>query len=110
MVKAYDTRTRADHFHVLHDWDGKAEAVNPDSIVVDVLNFAMDNQAGHSPRTVLAILLDYYFFYLLALLSMRVWDDGRPDENFERLNRALETLQGPARDDANARLGRDRAR
>jgi hypothetical protein len=95
MVKAYDTRTRADHFHVLHDWDGKAEAVNPDSIVVDVLNFAMDNQAGHSPRTVLAILLDYYFFYLLALLSMRVWDDGRPDGNFERLNRALETLQGP---------------
>jgi hypothetical protein len=95
MVKAFDVRTRADRFHVLHDWDGKAESVNRDSIVVDVLNFVMDQHAGHSPRTVLAILVDYYFFYLLALLSLRVWDDGRPDENFERLNRALDTLQGP---------------
>ena len=96
MVTAFDTRTRADHFHVLHDWDGKAEAVNRDTIVVDVLNFVVDNHAGHSSRVVLAILLDYYFFYLLALLSLRVWDDGRADENFSRLNRALETLQGPA--------------
>lgn len=95
MIKAYDHRTRAGHFHVLHDWDGKAERVNRDTIVVDVLNFLHDNHAGHSPRTVLAILLDYYFFYLLALLSLRVWDEGRPEENFSRLTRALETLQGP---------------
>lgn len=95
MVRAYDTRTRAEYFHVLHDWDGKAEKVNPDTIVVDVLNFIGDNHAGHSDRTVLAILLDYYFFYLLALLSLRVWDDGRADDNFARLNRALDTLQGP---------------
>ena len=95
MVKSFDARTRADYFHVLHDWDGKAEKVNPDTIVVDVLNFLFDNHAGHSPRAVLAILLDYYFFYLLALLSLRVWDDGRPEENFARLNRALEALQGP---------------
>jgi hypothetical protein len=95
MVKSFDARTRADYFHVLHDWDGKAEKVNPDTIVVDVLNFLFDNHAGHSPRAVLAILLDYYFFYLLALLSLRVWDDGRPEENFARLNRALDALQGP---------------
>ena len=95
MIKAYDSRTRAEGFHVLHDWDGKAEKVNRDTIVVDVLNFLHDNHAGHSPRTVLAILLDYYLFYLLSLLSLRVWDDGRPDENFSRLTRALETLQGP---------------
>jgi hypothetical protein len=95
MVRACDVRTRADHFHVLHDWDGKAERVNTDTIVVDVLNFLVDNHAGQSPRAVLAILLDYYFFYLLALLSLRVWDDGRPDENFARLGRALTALQGP---------------
>lgn len=95
MVRAYDTRTRGEHFHVLHDWDGKAEKVNPDTIVVDVLNFIGDNHAGHSDRTVLAILLDYYFFYLLALLSLRVWDDGRAEDNFARLNRILDTLQGP---------------
>jgi hypothetical protein len=95
MVRALDARTRLDHFHVLHDWDGKAERVNADTIVVDVLNFLFDNHAGQSPRTVLAILLDYYFFYLLTLLSLRVWDDGRPEENFDRLSRALKTLQGP---------------
>ena len=95
MIKAYDDRTRAEYFHVLHDWDGKAEQVNRDTIVVDVLSFLHDNHAGHSPRTVLAILLDYYFFYLLALLSLRVWDEGRPEEHFGRLTRALETLQGP---------------
>ena len=95
MIRAYDTRTRGDCFHVLHDWDGKAETVNRDTIVVDVLTFIADNHAGHSERTVLAILLDYYLFYLLALLSMRVWDDGRPDDNFSRLNRMLEALQGP---------------
>jgi hypothetical protein len=95
LAKAYDTRTRADFFHVLHDWDGKAEQVNRDTIVVDVLNFLFDNHAGQAPRTVLAILLDYYFFYLLALLSLRVWDEGSPEENFQRLTRALETLQGP---------------
>ncbi len=93
MVKVFDARARADFFHVLHDWDGKAEQVNRDTIVVDVLNFVLDNHAGHSPRTVLAILLDYYFFYLLALLSLRVWDDGQPEENFARLTRALDTLQ-----------------
>jgi hypothetical protein len=90
MVRAHDSRTRGDHFHVLHDWDGKAEKVNPDTIVVDVLNFIADNHAGHSERAVLAILLDYYFFYLLALLSLRVWDDGRPEDNFARLNRMLD--------------------
>jgi hypothetical protein len=95
MVRAYDSRTRGDHFHVLHDWDGKAEKGNPETIVVDVLNFIAANHAGHSERTVLAILLDYYFFYLLALLSMRVWDDGRPEDNFSRLNRMLDALQGP---------------
>jgi hypothetical protein len=95
LAKAYDSRTRADFFHVLHDWDGKAEQVNRDTIVVDVLNFLFDHHAGHSPRAVLSILLDYYFFYLLALLSMRVWDEGQPEENFGRLARALEALQGP---------------
>lgn len=95
MVKSFDARTRADAFHVLHDWDGKAEQVNPDTIVVDVLNFLFTNHAGHSAQRVLAILLDYYFVYLLALLSMRAWDDGRPEENFARLNRALDALQGP---------------
>ena len=95
MIAAFDRRTRADRFHVLHDWDGKAERVNQDIIVVDVLNFLFDNHAGQSPRAVIAILLDYYFFYVLALLSLRVWDDGRPEANFERLSRALQTLQGP---------------
>ena len=38
LVPDLDRRTRADGFHVLHDWDGKAGRVNPDIIPVDVAN------------------------------------------------------------------------
>ena len=42
-----------------------------------------------------AILIDYYFLHLLSLLSVRLWDDGDPDANLDRLNRLLDQLQGP---------------
>jgi len=41
IVNAFDTRTRHDGFHVLHDWDGKADRVNDDIIPVDVLVYLM---------------------------------------------------------------------
>ncbi len=96
IVKHYDSRTREDGFHVLHDWDGKADAVNRDTIPVDVLHYVME-QRGAEPLDLaaLAILLDYYFLHVLALLSVRVWDDDDPDENLDRLNRLLRSLQGP---------------
>ena len=96
VVAKYDRRTRQDGFHVLHDWDGKADHVNDDIIPVDVLDYLIA-QRGAAPAAsaVPAILLDYYFLHILALLSLRIWDTGDPDANLDRLNALLEDLQGP---------------
>jgi hypothetical protein len=95
-VKAFDGRTRDEGFHVLHDWDGKADTVNDDIIPVDVLHYLID-QRGSEPadRTALAILVDYYFVHLLALFSLRIWDDGDADLNLDQVGHLLAGLQGP---------------
>jgi hypothetical protein len=96
MVRRYDRLTREEGFHVLHDWDGKADRVNDDPIPVDVLHYLVEQRGGEPPdRPALAILLDYHFLHLLALLSLRVWDDGDADENLDRLDGLLGDLQGP---------------
>jgi hypothetical protein len=96
-LRRHDRRTRLEGFHVLHDWDGRVEKVLPDTIAVDVLHYILDKRGvEETDRTALAILLDYHFLYVLALLSLRIWDEGDADENLDRLNRVLETLQGPA--------------
>ncbi len=96
IVRAYDGRARLQGFHVLHDWDGKADRVNEDIIPVDVLDYLVRaGEAGPPDRTVLAILLDYYLLHVLALFSLRIWDDGDADENLARIDRLLGELQGP---------------
>jgi hypothetical protein len=96
FVRIYDRRTRQEWFHALHDWDGKADRVNENTIPVDVLDYLVVNRGGDAPdRATLAILLDYYFLYLLALLALRVWDEGRADEQLDRVNQLLGELQGP---------------
>lgn len=96
LVQDYDNKTRREGLHAMHDWDGIADHVNPDMIAVDVLNYIAEIR-GEEPRdpAVLAILLDYYFMYLLALLSLRIWDEGNADENLDRLGELLQALQGP---------------
>jgi len=96
MIRAYDGRTRGEGFHVLHDWDGVSQQVNPDIIPVDVLHFLIE-QRGTEPATTieLAILLDYYFAHVLALLTLRVWDEGDADRNLDRVDELLNQLQGP---------------
>ncbi|HEX6162972.1 MAG TPA: hypothetical protein VFZ31_06395 [Vicinamibacterales bacterium] len=96
VIKSYDGRTRAEGFHILHDWDGVAQQTNPDIIPIDVLHFLVE-QRGTDPANAheLAILLDYYFMHVLSLLTMRVWDDGDPNENLARIDRMLADLQGP---------------
>lgn len=96
MVTAFDGRTRSEGFHILHDWDGVAQQVNSDIIPVDVLHFVAE-QRGAEPASPIepAILLDYYFMHVIALLTMRVWDDGDPNANYDRLNAMLAELQGP---------------
>ena len=95
IIQTFDQRTRQDGFHVLHDWDGTRDELNEETIPVDVLNFMMDKTVPReSERNVLAILLDYFFLYVLALLTLRVWDEGDPNDNLDRLSRLLGDLQG----------------
>ena len=94
-VRIYDGLTRRDGFHVMHDWDGIADRVNEDTIPVDVLNYLIDQRGdGDASDVALAVLLDYYFMHVLALLSLRVWDEGDADANLDRLSRLLTLLQG----------------
>jgi hypothetical protein len=98
IVREYDVRTREDGFHVLNDWDGKADSVSPDIIPVDVLHYVAELRGG-GPLDIgsMAVLFDYYLFHLLCLLSLRIWDDGDPDDNLVRLDGLLRLLQGDAR-------------
>ncbi|HEY7697279.1 MAG TPA: hypothetical protein VIE88_02635 [Vicinamibacteria bacterium] len=94
IVGRLDARTREDGFHVLHDWDGKADKLNEETIPVEVARFAADNCGPVPPPIVLAILLDYYFLYVVALLALRAWDEGDANENLDRVSRLLGALQG----------------
>jgi hypothetical protein len=96
VVKEFDALTRAEGFHVMHDWDGKADTVLDDTIPLDVLHYVMGRR-GSDPAdaTAIFILLDYYFAHVLALLSLRIWDDGDADQNLDRLNALMRDLQGP---------------
>lgn len=94
VISQLDTQTRRDGFHVLHDWDGTAGRVNPQTIAVDVASFAAERRAdepGH--ETAAAVLLDYHYLIRLALLSLRMWDEGEPSANLDRLDRLLALLQ-----------------
>ena len=96
IVRKYDSRTRAEGFHVLHDWDGKADRVNAETIAVDVLDYVAHQRESDPPdAAAIAILIDYHFMHLLSLLTLRVWDEGDADENLERVNQLLRDLQGP---------------
>ncbi|HZT78030.1 MAG TPA: hypothetical protein VFA27_15355 [Vicinamibacterales bacterium] len=94
-IRELDRRTRAEGFHVLHDWDGKADHVNPDIIPIDVLAYVASLRRDASADAhAIAVLLDYYYFHLLSLLSVRVWDEGDADARVDRLQRLLDALQG----------------
>lgn len=95
VIRSLDNRTRQDGFHVLHDWDGKADKLNKDTIPVDVANYIIGTSSRAAfNRNVLAVLLDYYFVYVVALLCLRVWDKGNPNDNLNRLAQLLRDLQG----------------
>jgi len=96
VIPALDNRTLQDGFSVLHDWHGPSRSFVDEIIPLEVLRFVSDARGGERvDRAVLAILLDYYFSYLLALLSLRVWDAGDPNANLDRLSGLLAELQGP---------------
>lgn len=95
FVKEFDADTRREGFHVLNDWDGKADRVSENTIPVDVLNYLSALRGSQAPdAAALAILVDYYFANVLALLSLRIWDEGDADANLDRLNALLQLLHG----------------
>ncbi len=95
LVRALDERTRRDGFHVLHDWDGKRDQLNEETIPLEVARYAHEHgKDGPSGKTARAILLDYYFFYVVALLPFRAWDEGDANENLDRVSGLLDALQG----------------
>jgi len=95
-IADYDGRTRREEgLHALNDWDGVADRVNDDTIAVDVLNYIVRLRGHERPQPVpLAILLDYYLMYLLALLSLRAWDEGRAEEHLDLVDALLARVQG----------------
>ncbi|HEX5070546.1 MAG TPA: hypothetical protein VFV78_10065 [Vicinamibacterales bacterium] len=95
LVDSLDRQTRREGFHVLHEWDGKALRVVNASIVVSVLDF-LAARRGNEPtdRGALAILVDYYFVYLLALAAMRAWDTPDPSATLGRVTSVLAQLHG----------------
>jgi hypothetical protein len=96
VVREYDRKTRDEGFHALHDWDGVAVHVNPETIPVDVLDYIATQRAEDPFDPVApAILIDYYFLHILSLLSLRIWDEGDADANLARLDELLRLLQGP---------------
>ena len=94
IVRTYDRDTRAEGFHVLHDWDGKSDRVNENSIPVDVLDYVIRQRGGDTrDATLVAVLIDYYFVHVLELLALRAWDEGDADANLDRIGTLLALLQ-----------------
>jgi len=95
FLERFDHRTRQEGFHVLHDWDGRADRVADDTIPVNVLDYLASRRGAEATDAhALALLVDYYYFHVLQLLALRVWDEGDADANLERIDRLLEALQG----------------
>ena len=96
VVKILDDRTKADGFEVFHSWDHSDHTFSSDNTpVLMVDHFTGTGLKSQDERSCLSLLLDIYFFHVLALCSVRVWDDDRPQDNFDKLTKLLEWLQGP---------------
>lgn len=94
-VQACDQLTQDEGFHALHDWDGIADHVTPETIPVDVLDWVRRLRGSERPDgNTLAILVDYYFFHIVSLLALRAWDTGDADRAFDRVGALTDLLQG----------------
>ena len=86
VVKILDDRTKADGFEVFHSWDHSDHTFSSDNTpVLMVDHFTGTGLKSQDERSCLSLLLDIYFFHVLALCSVRVWDDDRPQDNFDKL-------------------------
>ena len=95
FVRDFDVRTREEGFHVLHSWNHREHHFTRENTPVLMLDrFAEEWSAARATPRVQALLLDHYFFYVLAVMAMRAWDEGDPNENLDRVTGLLGHLQG----------------
>jgi hypothetical protein len=96
LVESLDLKSRQEGFHVLKEWDQVAARLSREDVPVLLLDyFALKStEVNRKPRA-LAVLLDTYFLYLLALVVMRAWDEGDANRNLDRVASLLRDLQGP---------------
>ena len=95
IVRKLDSRTRQEGFHVLQAWDHGKHHFTREIIPVMMLDrFAGEGIVKDYERASLAILLDCYFLYVLALFVLRAWDEGDADDNVDRVTRLVGELQG----------------
>ena len=94
LVPRLDALTRAEGIHVFLEWHEVAYRFIEEDIPVLLLDYVTAMGGARTPRQTLAILLDYYFLYVLALCATRVWDGGDPGENLELVTGLLRDLQG----------------
>lgn len=96
FVRDFDVRTREEGFHVLHSWNHLEHHFTRENTPVLMLDrFAEEWSAARATPRIQALLLDHYFFYVLAVMAMRAWDEGDPNENLDRITGLLRHLQGP---------------
>ena len=96
FVRDFDLRTREEGFHILHSWNHLEHHFTRENTPVLMLDrFVKEASAARATPRVQALLLDHYFFYVLALMVMRAWDEGDANENLDRITGLLRHLQGP---------------
>jgi hypothetical protein len=96
IVAELDARTRREGFHVFLEWHEVAYRFIEEDIPVVLLDYATGLDLQGRGERALAVLLDYYFLYVLALCATRAWDEGDPGASLDRVTALLAQLQGPA--------------
>jgi hypothetical protein len=96
LVDRLDRRTRSEGFRVLHSWNFRTLEFSRENTPVIMLDYFADiGMVEGTDRQVLQILLDYYFFHLLILCTMRAWDAAEPTAYLDRVDALIERMQGP---------------
>ena len=96
VVDSLDARTRREGLHVLHGWDFTRHR-RPDDIAPVLLLDYCERVGVSSDRqpAAVAALLDEYCTAILALLTVRAWDDGDANANLDAIDALVRDVNGP---------------
>jgi hypothetical protein len=93
MVDALDARSRKEGLHVLQAWDFQAHRFSEDITPVLLLDHCLELRRSADDALTSAILLDAYFYALLSLLTVRVWDEGDANANLDRVGTLMRAVR-----------------